>query len=116
MSLIEAIKKQIEAKQEWKDQMKRVKSLPQEYQVVFKEMQNYLFQFASGDGMDTVKGIYDLLEMFEEAAANNISVLEFTGEDVGEFAENYRRSIGAKHWTDDLKTKMEENIKNKLNK
>jgi len=39
-----SIQEIIEGKREWKAHMNRVKALPQDYQIVYKEIQKYLFK------------------------------------------------------------------------
>ncbi|MFZ7131067.1 MAG: DUF1048 domain-containing protein [Eubacteriales bacterium] len=82
----------IEGKKEWRAHMARVKALPQEYQIVYKEIQKYLFrvgpvEMADGltDGTDLFSGIVDL---FEEGAALGKGVLEVTGHDVAAFCDD----------------------------
>ena len=82
----------IESKKEWRAHMARVKALPQEYQIVYKEIQKYLFrvgpvEMADGitDGTGLVSGLVDL---FEEGAALGKGVLEVTGRDVAAFCDD----------------------------
>lgn len=107
--------KQMKAdKQEWFTQQARVKQLPEDYQIVFEEVQKYLWQFAGGDGMDMVAGIYDLIDFFEEGAANKVPVLELVGEDVAAFAENALHEMQAKLWTDSAKQKVNDRVAKRL--
>ena len=72
----------------WRAHMARVKALPQDYQIVYKEIQNYLFKVGPvelTDGMDVLSGIIDL---FEEGAALGKGVLEVTGSDVAAFCDD----------------------------
>jgi len=78
----------IEGKKEWRAHVARVKALPQDYQIVYQEMQKYLFKGGSGeltDGMGLFSGIIDL---FEEGAALGKGVLEVTGSDVAAFCDD----------------------------
>jgi len=78
----------IEGKKEWRAHVARVKALPQDYQIVYKEIQKYLFKGGSGeltDGMVLFSGIIDL---FEEGAALGKGVLEVTGSDVAAFCDD----------------------------
>lgn len=78
----------IEGKKEWRAHMARVKALPQEYQIVYKEMQKYLFKVGPVDlteGTGLLSGIVDL---FEEGAALGKGVLEVTGNDVAAFCDD----------------------------
>lgn len=78
----------IEGKKEWRAHMARVKSLPQDYQIVYKEIQNYLFKVGPVElttGTSLLSGIIDL---FEEGAALEKGVLEVTGSDVAAFCDD----------------------------
>lgn len=78
----------IEGKKKWRAHVARVKGLPQDYQIVYKEIQKYLFkvgpvELAEGTGL--LSGIVDL---FEEGAASGKGVLEVTGSDVAAFCDD----------------------------
>ncbi|MBE6081977.1 MULTISPECIES: DUF1048 domain-containing protein [Tissierellales] len=78
----------IEGKKEWRAHMTRVKALPQDYQIVYKEIQKYLFKVGPvelTEGTGLLSGIVDL---FEEGAASGKGVLEVTGSDVAAFCDN----------------------------
>ena len=78
----------IEGKKEWRTHMARVKALPQDYQIVYKEIQKYLFKVGPvelTEGMGLLSGIVDL---FEEGAALGKNVLEVTGSDVAAFCDD----------------------------
>ena len=74
-------------KQEYRQQVARVKALPEEYRFVYEKIQAYMWHYAAGDGYDMVKIQADLLELFEDGAANGKHVLEITGEDVAAFGD-----------------------------
>ncbi|GMK42721.1 hypothetical protein PCCS19_57810 [Paenibacillus sp. CCS19] len=77
----------IEGKKQWRAHVARVKSLPQDYQIVYKEIQKYLFKVGPvelTDGTGLLSGIVDL---FEEGAASKKGVLEVTGNDVAAFCD-----------------------------
>jgi DNA-binding ferritin-like protein (Dps family) len=78
----------IEGKKEWRVHVARVKALPQDYQIVYKEIQKYLFKVGPvelTDGTGLFSGIIDL---FEEGAALGKGVLEVTGSDVAAFCDD----------------------------
>lgn len=82
-----SIKDIIEGKKEWRAHMARVKALPQDYQVVYKEIQKYFFKVGPVDlaeGTGLLSGIVDL---FEEGAASGKGVLEVTGRDMAAFCD-----------------------------
>ncbi|RTE10805.1 DUF1048 domain-containing protein [Paenibacillus whitsoniae] len=78
----------IEGKKEWRAHMARVKVLPQDYQIVYKEIQKYFFKVGPvqlTEGTALLSGIVDL---FEEGAAMGKGVLDVTGRDVAAFADD----------------------------
>jgi DNA-binding ferritin-like protein (Dps family) len=78
----------IEGKKKWRAHVARVKALPQDYQIVYKEIQKYLFKVGSvelAEGTDILSGIVDL---FEEGADLGKGVLEVTGSDVAAFCDD----------------------------
>lgn len=78
----------IEGKKEWRAHVARVKALPQDYQIVYKEIQKYFFKVGPVEltaGTDLLAGIIDL---FEEGAALGKGVLEVTGSDVAAFCDD----------------------------
>lgn len=77
----------IERKKDWRAKVARVKALPQDYQIVYKEIQKYLFKVGPvelTEGTGLLSGIVDL---FEEGAASGKGVLEVTGNDVAAFCD-----------------------------
>ena len=76
----------IEGKKQWRAHMARVnariKALPPDYQIVYREMQRYLFKVGGGCQLS---GIVDFLE---EGAAAGKGVLELIGNDVAAFCDD----------------------------
>ena len=54
-------------------------------------MKSYLWKFTSGDGMDIVAVLNDVLGLFETSAAQGKSVLDVTGADVAAFCDDRLR-------------------------
>jgi len=108
------IKKIMESKREYKQQMARVKALPEDYQYVFKKIQGHMWMFAAGAGYDMMKIHYDLIELFESGAADGKHVLEITGEDVAAFCEELLRS--ASTYTENWREALNRDILKKLGK
>jgi DNA-binding ferritin-like protein (Dps family) len=76
----------IEGKRQWRAHMARVKVLPPDYQVVYKEIQRYLFKVGGGC---LLSGIVDF---FEEGVASGRGVLELTGTDIAAFCDDLVKS------------------------
>ena len=72
----------IEGKKQWRAHMARVKALPPDYQIVYKEIQRYLFMVGGGT---LLSGIVDF---FEEGVADGKGVLEIIGSDVAAFCDD----------------------------
>ncbi|AIQ54971.1 DUF1048 domain-containing protein [Paenibacillus sp. FSL R7-0331] len=81
------IQDMIEGRKEWRAHMARVKAMPQDYQIVYKEIQRYLIKVGPvelSEGTELLSGIVDL---FEEGAAGGKYVLDVTGRDVAAFCD-----------------------------
>ena len=112
--MLNLIKKMIEDKKEYKQQMARVKTLPEDYQFVFQKIQKYMWNFAGGDGYDILKIHYELIDLFEAGAAEGKHVLEITGEDAAAFCDELLRNV--KTYTEDWGKKLNRDILNKFGK
>jgi DNA-binding ferritin-like protein (Dps family) len=77
----------IEGKKQLRAHMARVKALPPDYQIVYKEMQRYLFKVGPVDVADghLLSGIVDF---FEEGVAAGKGVLELIGNDIAAFCDD----------------------------
>ncbi|WP_438289672.1 DUF1048 domain-containing protein [Streptomyces sp. HUAS TT7] len=77
----------IEGKKQWRAHMARVKALPPDYQIVYKEMQKYFFKVGPTDLTDgpLLSGI---VEFFEGGVAARKGVLELIGNDVAAFCDD----------------------------
>ena len=100
----------IEGKKQWRAHVARIKALPPDYRIVYKEMQKYLFKVGPIDLADggLLPGIVDF---FTEGAAAGKGVLELIGSDVAAFCDDlikdsrtyadvYQESISGKPGTD----------------
>jgi DNA-binding ferritin-like protein (Dps family) len=77
----------IEGKKEWRAHMARVKALPHDYQIVYKELQKYLFKVGPVELMSGTGLLSGIIDLFEEGAALGKGVLEVTGNDVAAFCD-----------------------------
>jgi len=93
VSIQDAIEGKRKWQQKWRAHMARVKALPQDYQIVYKEIQNYLFKVGPvelTDGTDFLSTDFlsGIIDLFEEGAALGKGVLEVTGSDVAAFCDD----------------------------
>ncbi|MEC5273366.1 DUF1048 domain-containing protein [Caldifermentibacillus hisashii] len=77
----------IEGKKEWRAHVARVKALPQDYQIVYKEIQKYLFKVGPVELTEMTGLLSGIVDLFEEGAASGKGVLEVTGNDVAAFCD-----------------------------
>jgi DNA-binding ferritin-like protein (Dps family) len=77
----------IEGKKQWRAHMARVKALPPDYQVVYKEIQRYLFKVGPVDLADG-RLLTGIVDFFEEGVADGKGVLELIGNDVAAFCDD----------------------------
>ncbi|WP_412537927.1 DUF1048 domain-containing protein [Longispora sp. K20-0274] len=76
----------IEGKKQWRAHRARVRALPPDYQIVYQEMEKYLFKVGPVDLADgpLLPGIVDF---FTEGAASGKGVLRLIGADVAAFCD-----------------------------
>lgn len=82
------IKDILEGKKEWRAHVARVKALPKDYQIVYEEIQKYLYKVGPVEltkGIGLLSGIVDL---FEDSAAKGKAVLDVTGKNVANFCDD----------------------------
>jgi DNA-binding ferritin-like protein (Dps family) len=77
----------IEGKKQWRAHMARVKALPPDYQIVYKEIQRYLFKIGPVDLADG-RLLTGIVDFFEEGVADGKGVLELIGNDVAAFCDD----------------------------
>ncbi len=74
----------IEGKKQWRAHVARIKALPPDYQIVYKEIQKYYFKVGPTDLPEVLTGIVDF---FEEGVAAGTGVRELIGDDVAAFSD-----------------------------
>lgn len=82
------LKEILAQKKKWQALQKRAKSMPQDYQIVYQEIQKYFLKviivnFPSEDPFTEV------LDVLAEGAAHNKDVLNVVGSDIAEFADSF---------------------------
>ena len=78
----------IEGKKKWRAHVARVNALPKDYQIVYKEIQKYLFKVGPVELTDGTGLLSGIVELFEEGVALGNGVLEVTGSDVAAFCDD----------------------------
>jgi len=91
----------LEEKKDYKKNEARAKALPEEYYSAYKEIKNYIFHTS---GIETMEPLKVLVDILEEASANDKRVLEVTGPDVAGFADELVR--GEKSYYENQRNKL----------
>lgn len=99
-------------KREWKTMEARADALPPDYRIVYGEIKPYLWRFTSGDGMDIVAVLKEVLALFEAGAAAGEPALAVTGEDVAAFCDECLR--GTASYADQGRASLNRDIMRKL--
>jgi DNA-binding ferritin-like protein (Dps family) len=99
-------------KEEWKAMEARANALPRDFRLVYGQMKSYMWKFATGDGMDIVAILKDVLELFETSAAQGESVLDVTGQDVAAFCDERLR--GTTSYLDKWRASLNRDVAKKL--
>ncbi|MEA4914960.1 MAG: DUF1048 domain-containing protein [Christensenella sp.] len=77
----------IQQKKQWRVHMRRVKALPRDYQIVYNEMQKYIFLIGTVEFEGTISVLSGIVDLFEEGAAAGKDVLDVTGKDVASLCD-----------------------------
>lgn len=110
-SFLEKILGDLEEKKEWKETKARAKALPEEYRTAYEKIQKYLWKTS---GIESIKPFVNILDLFEEGAAEGRSVLEITGSDVAAFADELVR--GEVSFFERSRQELNKNITKELGK
>jgi DNA-binding ferritin-like protein (Dps family) len=76
----------IEGKKQWRAHLARVKALPRDYQIVYKEVQKYLFKVGPVSLTDGPL-LSEIVDFFEHGAADRKGALELLGPDIAAFCD-----------------------------
>lgn len=90
------ISKVIGDKREWRAYKARARALPPSYRTAVDALERYLMYFGTGGGGTEI--FQDLIDLFEQSAANGTPVREIVGEDPVEFAEAFVRNYPKGQW------------------
>ena len=103
-------------KTDYKVYRKRIQALPEDYQIVFKEIEAFMWTFTSGDGRGMMSVLMDILELFESGAQGGKKVLSIVGEDVSDFCDGILKEVQVQTWTGKKKEMLNQSIHRKLEK
>ncbi|NVJ08005.1 DUF1048 domain-containing protein [Myxococcus sp. AM001] len=90
------ISKVIGEKGQWRQYKARTKQLPASYRTAVEALERYLMYF--GTGGDGTEIYADLVDLFEQSAANRTPIRQIVGEDPVEFIETFVRNYPRGQW------------------
>ena len=93
------LSKVIGEKRQWRQYKARTRELPASYRTAVEALERYLmYAGPGGDGAGAASMFEDLVDLFEQSAANRTPIREIVGEDPVEFLEAFVRNYPDGHW------------------
>lgn len=83
-SFIKLVIGDLDEKRAYRNMQKRAKALPEDYRYVYRKISHYMIN----QGVDAG----ELLDLFEQSAAEGKPVLKVIGNDVGQFCDDFIRA------------------------
>ncbi len=113
-----SIRDTLDGKKECRAHVARVSALPPDYQIVYKEIQKYLFKVGPVELIREFGLLCGIAELFEEGAALGKAVLDVTGSDVAAFCDGLIKGSKtyAELYQETADRKVSEAVKKKVDK
>ncbi|MGA8666954.1 MAG: DUF1048 domain-containing protein [Candidatus Dormiibacterota bacterium] len=93
------IAKVVGEKRQWRQHKMRTRELPASYRSAVEALERYLMYCGPGGDGDRAASMFeDLLDLFEQSAANGTPIREIVGEDPVEFLEAFVRNYPDGQW------------------
>lgn len=111
MSIATFMSKVIGEKGRWRKYKARTQNLPENYRIAVEALERYLMYFGTDDGDGAASLFEDLIDLFEQGAANGTAVRDIVGEDPVEFVEAFVRNYPLGQWRLRERERLESEIK-----
>ncbi len=98
MFISKFISKVVGEKGQWRSYKARVRALPPNYREAVEAVERYLMHFGRGDGAGWASMLEDLVELFEQSAANGTPIREIVGDDPVEFIDTFVQNYPEGQW------------------
>jgi DNA-binding ferritin-like protein (Dps family) len=104
---IEALTGSLEQKKQYRQDMARIKALPEPYRTAAKATHRYLM-YSGGvtDGDTMVTMFTDLADLWDRAATDGTPVRDVVGDDPVEFAETFAQAYVGDRWIDKERARL----------
>jgi DNA-binding ferritin-like protein (Dps family) len=100
--------KVIGEKKQWKEYKSRKKQLPANYQKAVDALERHILTFCPETGDALMRALNDLIDLFEQSAAEKKSIREIVGENPADFAETFTSNYTNDTWRDREARKLAE--------
>ncbi|WP_292652099.1 DUF1048 domain-containing protein [Nocardioides sp.] len=112
-SMLETVVGELGLKKRWRQLKARKQQLPESHRKAHDAVERYLM-YAAGiaDGAILTAMAEDLLELFEQGAADGTPVSAIVGDDPVEFAEEFARNYSEGAWIKKERARLNEAIEN----
>ena len=99
MSISKFISKVVGEKVQWRQHKARTRQLPASYRTAVEALERYLMYAGPGGDGDRAASMFDdLIDLFEQSAANRTPIREIVGEDPVEFIDAFVRNYPDGQW------------------
>lgn len=110
-SMFEAVVGELALKKRWRHLKARKQQLPESHRKAHDAVERYLMYSAGiSDGAIVTAMAEDLLELFEQGAADGTPVSAIVGDDPVEFAEEFARNYSEGAWINKERARLNEAI------
>jgi len=104
---IELVTGSLDQKKRYRQDRKRIESLPEPYRAVAKAFERYFMVYGGiVDGETTLTMLSDFADLWERAAADGTPVRAIVGDDPVEFAEAFAQAYTGKRWIDKERARL----------
>lgn len=102
-------------KAQHKEELKRVATLPEDYQQAFQDISDYLTANYGGvDGLDLMETQIRLIDLLEEVSTRQLPAREFVGDDVVTFAKEFGQASDLPNWQERYFEKRQEKLNKRI--
>ena len=95
---IEKVTGPLAEKKRFRQYRERTRRLPANYRTAVEALERYLMHLGGGDGDEAAAMYEDLIDLFEQSAANNTPIREVVGADPVEFIETFSQNYPDGQW------------------
>lgn len=97
-----------------KEYQLRIEKLPTEYQNTWRTLNQEIWKFSDFTGRNLYPILEGIVGLFEESAAEGLSIEAVTGDRIENFISEIAHIEGAKTYRDKLRDQLNKNVKKKV--